>query len=327
MNSDSADTRHPHLDLDDLIAGAAAQPVSDGAGEHLAACEQCQLEASRWNLVADGVRALAADASEAAQPAGLRRTGRRSLAPPWRRALLAVGSVAAALVVLGGVGIGTGLVHVSLSPGSSPGSQTTLTVVYGCTQVRGAEGTLKQVNGSSLVIQTASGGPATITTTASTFMSASGTLLGDITDGASVVVRGNQSGGTIQAAIVIVGQPSSAVNPGVFVPVEGTVADAGAAGFTLVTSTGSRIPVTTSGRTLVLVLHASLSQLRAGNTVYAVGYPEPDGTLSAKAVAAVAQSPSGARLHVSTSLKVKDCSPGSIDEALGAISTATVSGG
>ena len=328
MNSDSADTRHPHLDLDDLIAGAAGQPASDRAREHLAACEQCQLEASRWNLVADGVRALAADASGAAQPAGLRRTGRSVLAPRWRHSLLAVGSVAAALVVLGGVGIGTGLVHVSLSPGSSPGSQTTLTAVYGCTQVREAEGTLKQVNGSSLVIQTASGGPLTVTTTASTFMSASGTLLGDITDGAPVVVRGNQSGGTIQAAIVTVGQPLSAVNPAVFVPVKGTVADAGAAGFTLVTSTGSRIPVTTSGRTLVVVPHASLGQLRAGNTVYAVGDPEPDGTLSAKAVAAVAQFPSGSRLHVSASLKVKDCSPGSIDEALGAaVSTATVSGG
>ena len=58
MNTDSADTRFPHLDLEDLIAGAAGQPVGDRAREHLAGCEHCQLEASRWNLVAGGVRGL-----------------------------------------------------------------------------------------------------------------------------------------------------------------------------------------------------------------------------------------------------------------------------
>ena len=31
MNADSTDTRHPHLDLGDLIAGAAGQPMGDRA--------------------------------------------------------------------------------------------------------------------------------------------------------------------------------------------------------------------------------------------------------------------------------------------------------
>lgn len=325
MNTDSAGTSHPHLDLGDLIAAAAGQPVTDQARAHLAACEQCRLEASRWNLVADGVRALAADAPETAQPARPLRTGRGAvLARPWRAALLAVGSAAAALVLLFGVGIGTGFVHVDLSRSSS---QTVLTAVTGCSQVRAADGTLKQVNGSSLVIQTAGGGLVTVTTNASTFVSMSGGLLSDITDGASVVVHSYQSGSTIQAAVITVGQPSGTVNPAGSVSVQGTVADAGAAGFTLVTSTGARVAVTTSGSTLVVILHASLSQLRTGATVYAIGDPEPDGTLSAKAVAGVAQLQSGAQLHVGMTVKVKDCSPGSIDEALGALSTATVSGG
>ena len=64
MNADPTDTRYPHLDLGDLIAGAAGQPVGDRAREHLASCEHCQLEANRWNLVADGVRGLAAAAPE-----------------------------------------------------------------------------------------------------------------------------------------------------------------------------------------------------------------------------------------------------------------------
>ncbi len=149
------------------------------------------------------------------------------------------------------------------------------------------------MNGSSLVIKTASGQPVTVTTTATTFVSMSGPLLSDITDGASVMVRGYRSDGTIAAAIVTVGQPFSAVNPPGFVPVQGTVSDASTAGFTLVTSSGTRVPVTTSGGTLVVVPHASPGQLQAGATIFAVGHAGPDGTLSARAVAAVSQLPSG----------------------------------
>jgi len=322
MNTDPADTRYPHLDLGDLIAGAAGQPIGDRAREHLAGCERCRREANRWNIVAGGVRGLAAAAPAAAGPARPRRTGQRVLAGPWRRTLLAAGSAAAALVLLVGVGAVTGLVHVHLS---GPGTQTALTAVTGCTQVEQADGTLEQVNGSSLVIQTASGQPVTVTTTAATFVSMSGALLGDITDGASVMVRGSSSGGTIEAAIVTVGQPFSAVNPAGFVPIQGMVADAGTAGFTLVTSTGARIPVTTSGDTLVVVPHASPGQLPAGVTIFAVGQAGPDGTLSATAVAAVLQLPSGP--HIRESVKVKDCSPSSIEEALGAISAARVPAG
>jgi hypothetical protein len=320
MNADPPDTRSPHLDLGDLIAGAAGQPMDDRAREHLSGCEYCHLEANRWNLVADGIRGLAASAPEATQPARPRRA-RRRVPAPWRRAMLVVGSAAAALVLLVGLGVVTGLVHVHLS---GPGAETALTAVTGCNQIQQADGTLKQVNGSSLVIQTASGRPVTVTTTASTIMSMSGPLLGDITDGASVMVRGYGSGRTIHAAIVTVGQPFSAVNPPGFVPLQGTVSDASAAGFTLVTSTGTRVLVTTAGDTLVIVPHASPGQLRAGATIVAIGHPGPDGTLSAKAVAAVSQLSSGP--HTSVSFSVRSCSPHSIAEALGAISLTPRSG-
>jgi hypothetical protein len=322
MNADPTGTQYSHLDVGDLVAGAAGQPVGDRAREHLAGCEHCQREANRWNLVADGVRDLAAAAPETAQPARPRRAGRRVLAGPWRRAMVVAGSVAAALVLLVGVGEVTGFVHVHLS---GPGSGTVLTAVTGCSQIQQVNGTLEQVNGSSLVIKTASGQPVTVTTTARTFVSMSGPLLADITDGASVVVRGSTSDGTIEAAIVTVGQPFSAVNPPGFVPVQGTVADASAAGFALVTSSGTRIPVTTSDDTLVIVPHASPDRLPPGITVVAVGQAGPDGGLSARAVAAVSQPRSGA--HLNESIKVKDCSPSSIDEAIGAISAGRVSGG
>jgi hypothetical protein len=319
MNADPAGTRYPHLDLEDLIAVAAGQQVGDRTREHLASCEQCHLEANRWNLVADGVRGLADAAPEIAQPTRPRRTRQRVLAGPWRRALLVVGSAAAALVLLVGVGVVTGRVHVHLS---GPGTETALTAVTGCTQLEQADGTLEQVNGSSLIIKTASGQPVTVTTTAATFMSMSGALLSHITDGASVMVRGYSSDGTIKAAIVTVGQPFSAVNPSGFVPIQGTVADAGTAGFTLVTPSGTRVPVTTSGGTVVVIPHASPSQLQVGVTVFAIGHPGPNGTLSAAAVAAVSQLQTGGHLNVS--VKVRDCSPSSITEALGAISAVPV---
>jgi Domain of unknown function (DUF5666) len=320
MNADSADTRYPHLDLDNLIAVAAGQAVSDRTQEHLASCEHCQREANRWNVVAGGIRSLAADAPEAAERAR-QRTQRHGPTPAWRRAMLAAGSAAAALVLFVGVGELAGVVHVSLS---GPGSDTVLTAVTGCSQLKQADGTLEQVNGTSLVIKTAAGQPVTVTTTATTFVSMSGALLSDITDGASVMVRGSMSDGTIQAAIVTVGEPFSAVNPAGFVPVQGTVSDTSTAGFTLVTSGGTRIPVATSSDTLVVMPHASPGQLEVGGTIFAVGQTGPDGTLSARAVAAVSPLPSGV-LH--TSVRVKDCSPSSIQDALGAISARPLSSG
>jgi hypothetical protein len=59
MNADTADTRFPHLDLEDLIAEVTGQPVGDRAKAHLAGCEHCQLEAKRWNVVAGDSRAEA----------------------------------------------------------------------------------------------------------------------------------------------------------------------------------------------------------------------------------------------------------------------------
>jgi hypothetical protein len=318
MNAGPADTRSPHLDLGDLIAEVTGQAVDDRAREHLARCELCRAEANRWDLVARGVRGLAAATPQAAQPAQPRHTRLRVLAGPRRRAVLAAG-VAAALVLLGAVGYGaSNFIHITFGAAGS-GAGTALAAVSGCAGLEQASGTLEQVNGTSLVIKAASGQPVTVTTTATTFVGMSGALLSDITDGASVMVRGSRSDGTIKAAIVTVGQPFSAVNPPGFVPVQGTVSDASAAGFTLVTSSRTRIPVTTSGGTRVVIPHASLGQLQAGATVFALGHAGPDGTLSAKAVAAVSQVRSGAHIGV----PVKDCSPSSIDEALGTISAVT----
>src|ERR1700734_2901901 len=185
MNAGHADTRSPHLDLGDLIAEVNGQAIDDRAREHLTRCEHCRAEVNRWDLVAGGVRGLAAATPEVAQPARPRRTRPGVPAGPRRRTVLAA-SAAAAVVLLGAVGYAatTGLTRHA--------SGTVLTSVGGCATLRQAQGTLEQVNGARLVIKTASGQPVTVTTTASTFVSMSGPLLSDITDGASVMVRGHR---------------------------------------------------------------------------------------------------------------------------------------
>jgi hypothetical protein len=316
MNTDPADIRSPHLDLGDLIAEVTGQPIDDRAREHLTGCEHCRVEANRWNLVAEGVRGLAAAAPEAAPPSRPQRTGRGVLARAGRRALLVAGSGAAALVLLVGVGSVTGLVQVNLG-GGAPGSGTVLTAVSGCTGLELANGTLEQVNGSSLVIKTASGQPVTVATTASTLVQMVGTLLGDITDGASAAVLGPSSGGTIEAVNVALGPGASAVGTAAgFVTVRGTVSDAGPVGFIVVTSAGARVPVTISGDTVVSVRSARLGQLRAGATIHAVVSAGRGGTLSARAVVTVSQLPPGRNVSAHPSGHARDCSPSSIAEAL-----------
>jgi hypothetical protein len=329
MNTGPADT---HLDLGDLIAEVTGQAVDDRARDHLARCEHCRAEANRWDLVAGGVRRLAAatpDVAQPARPGGPGHNRLRVLGGPRRRAVLAA-SVAAALVLLAAIGYGvSGFVHITFGTAGN-GTGTVLTAVSGCTGLEQAVGTLEQVNGTSLVIKTASGQPVTVTTTASTFVSMSGPLRSNITDGVSVVVRGPRSGGAIDAVVVTVGPPFSAVSSPGFVSIRGTVSDASSAGFNLVTSTGIRIPVITNGDTLVIVPHASLGQLHHGATIFAVGHAGPGGTLSARAVAAVSQlppgappglhAPAGAHLHISVHLHTRGhaggCSPSAIAEAL-----------
>jgi hypothetical protein len=229
----------------------------------------------------------------------------------WRRALLVVGSAAAALVLLIGVGIVTGAVHVHFG---NNGTEAAFTAVTGCAQLQRADGTLERVNGSSVVIKTASGQPVTVTTTAATKVTASGALVGDITDGATVLVAGTGSDAAVTADLVLVNGPASLDIPGT-VTVRGTVSDATTAGFTVITPGGTRVPVTTSGGTSVTVFHASLGQLQAGGSTVVIGRARPDGMLSALGVVQPPTWPGGAH----TSVSMRNCSPASINHAIMAL--------
>ena len=296
----------------DAFAGAAQDSLGRAAFERIISCEHCRVEANRWDLVADGVRRLAAATPQVAPPVRPRHTRPRVLAGP-RRTMLAA-SAATALVLLGGAGYG---VSTALTGHASGTARTgakieSLSAVSGCAGLEQASGTLGRVNSTSLVINTASGQPVTVTTTASTMVSIFRAPLSDIIDGASVIVAGPSSDGTIAAQIVSMGLRSSGryklQTPGT-VAVQGMVSGASTAVFTVVTSGGTQVPVTTSTGTHVMLFHASLGQLPAGSTAIAVGYAEPDGTVSAMAVI---QPPPG--YH--GKLSVQGCSPASIDDAI-----------
>jgi hypothetical protein len=240
------------------------------------------------------------------------------------------GSAAAALVLLGGAGYGVSAALAGHAPAGTGTRTAAFTAVSGCAALEQVNGTLEQVNGTSLVIATAGGQPVTVTTTSSTMMSVAGAALSDITDGMVVSVTGPSSDGTIAAGKISVGLPppsrkplppgssqqTTNLPPG-YVNVQGTVSNVSTAGFTVVTSDGTRVPVTTSSGTLVNIRQASLGQLLTGASTTAVGYAGPDGTLSA---VAVLQSPPGA----SARLQVSGCSPAAVDNA---ITTALVSRG
>jgi len=349
MNANSAGPSGSHLDLAELIAEANGQPAGAAAREHLAGCEECRLEASRWTLVADGVRSLAAAVPETAGAAPARpessapeRRTRSSAAPESvtatpvavpleprrRRRARLVASAAAGLVLVGGAVYGvaaSNLVHVHIAPNSNAASGPAgpaLTAVSGCSRLVEADGTLVQASGDHLVLTTASGQRVTVTTTASTFMAAIGALRADITDGASVTVGGPRAAGTITALLVSVGDLANTHPqlPSSDVIVRGTVADAGSSGFTVVTAAGARVPVATTAETAISVVNAGVGRLPVGGTVYALGQAGPGGTLTARAVAVIAQLPAGGpQLHAHLSARVGDCSPASVNREVMAL--------
>jgi hypothetical protein len=319
MSTGTQGTHDRHLDLEDLIAAVNGQAVDDQAREHLARCPACQAEANRWDLIAAGIHGLAAGADaapDAAQAARPPHQVRRLLTGSRRRTVL-TSSAAAGIVLLAAIGAGTatGFVHISVGSGS-PGSSAALTAVSGCASLELASGTIEQINGTSLIIKTASGQPVTVTTTPSTFLSTSAPLVRQIPDGTQVRVSGTRSAGTVTAGTITTGQPLTAggpTRPGSAVAA-GTVTGATATGFTVLTAAGTRVPVTTSGDTLVIVVHATLAQLRDGTTTYAIGQAGPDGTLAAREAITVTQPPNGV-----ISVHARSCSPSSIAEALGSL--------
>lgn len=146
----------------------------------------------------------------------------------------------------------------------------------------------------------------------------------DVTDGARVFLRGIYAKGRVTARSVSIGVAPGLPAPGfgLLRPARarpwigvGTVRDARQGSFTLVVPGGARVPVAVSGSATVFTLvHADLSQTRAGAYVVAVGRAEPGGTLSAATVDEGTSLPHD-RSHGITSLPRIGCRPSTVATA------------
>jgi hypothetical protein len=278
----------PHLDLEELLARLAGEPLSEQAHDHLASCRDCRTETQRWGATADGTRLLVAATTLPPWQFPTATTNRR----PGRRVLLTAAAAAAVLAAAGGTTWGL------TSSGAAPAAA--LTAVTGCPGLTATSGTLEQIDGTQLVVRTPGGQIVTVTTNSDTAVRVEVTgTLSDITDGMRVLVRGIPQGTTLAAQNVLANMaqllphqgppggkipepPKAGPGPGI---AAGTVSDVHANGFTVTPPTGGQVHVTTSAATVVGTLTSGrVGQLRTGVHLIAVGQAGPDGTLAAATV-------------------------------------------
>jgi hypothetical protein len=299
------------LDIEDLVAAVDGTLRDERATNHLASCSVCHRDAARWRVVGLGVRHFVEGVAPADTPVFDKSVLKGPVVAPFvpaaearargghlrRWALVAVAAAAALAIAGGWYGVTAARGGGNARPatrGTSPSVSAGLIAVNGCPNLAGVSGTLEAVNGSDLVIRTADGQSVTIATSPSTRIGSedNGTL-GDINDGAQVVVSGAESNGTITAATVAVGaidkvkpfEPPQPSDRSARVTV-GAVTDVHAGGFTMVTSDGTTVAVTTSGSTTVIALRTrTANQLQIGGFIVAVGNTSgSDGALVAGAV-------------------------------------------
>jgi hypothetical protein len=278
-----------HLDLEELLAGAAGRPLSEQARDHLASCPDCRSERAAWSAATGGVRQLTA-ATELPPWRFPAAPGHR----PRRRVLLTAAASVAVLAAVGGTTWG-------LTSGSTPaGTMAGLTAVTGCPGLAAVSGTLAQVDGTQLTVRDLDGATVTVATSGSTRVQAEQTgSLGDVTDGTRVIVHGTPGTNVLAAENILANTakppqpsrlrtklpqpPTASPRPGTVV---GTVSDVHAGGFTVTQQlAGFQVQVTTSAATVVNTLVASSTrQLQTGERVIAVGPSGPNGSLTALSV-------------------------------------------
>jgi hypothetical protein len=288
-----------HLTIEELTAYVNGAAVDAESQAHVAGCGSCQTETARWGKVAGGVRLLTASPDPLPPLADVTATS----SPLWtsRRAVLAAAAaVAILLVTVYGLTSVPRDTNAPVAAGdSNPTAVAAALTSTDCSEVKVAAGTLESVNGSSLVLRTASGTAVTVSTSDSTTITrqVKGGL-SDVANGKTVVIQGDgtQAGDTITATSVAI-MPSSVDLPdgpegldlGKMLAqrghASGTMADAGSDGFTVVRGDGSRVRIATSPSTKVIKqVTATVGELEKGEFTTAVGSPDDKGTLRATTV-------------------------------------------
>ncbi|WP_188190030.1 anti-sigma factor family protein [Nonomuraea sp. SYSU D8015] len=283
-----------HLTMEELAACANGAPGRD----HLAACEACQAEVRRWQVVAEGVRQAAPAYLPPPQP--LRHALAAIDGAPVRRRRVGLLSAAAAVVLAGTAAYALGTADRAVDP-SRP---VTVAAVYStdCPDLKVAAGKLTSVSGSTMVLTTAGGMSITVRAGVGTKITHQVTGdLGELAEGTHVMVRGEgtEAGDTIRARQVAI-TPDAMKLPGL--PnlgdrfnvtrrmaangtVMGSVIRDGQDGFTVRAGDGTEVRVVTTTSTRLIKQESTvLGGLQTGEYTVAVGALEDDGTLSARTV-------------------------------------------
>jgi Domain of unknown function (DUF5666) len=166
---------------------------------------------------------------------------------------------------------------------------------------RGVAGTLKAINGSSLVVTRAGGGTVTVKTNAATVVrkTVSGAV-SDIKVGQTVAVHGTSTGQNAIAAAQVALLPTEVSQKLTQLPpiagrfaqrapqlgfAVGTVAKAANGTFTVTEPGGTSVAVTTSSTTKVIkTVDVAVKDLTVGQPVVAIGTVNSDGSVSAAQV-------------------------------------------
>jgi hypothetical protein len=232
------------------------------------------------------------------------RGARRPAARGGRRAVV-LAALAAAVV---------GAATYGLWPGDGPAGSPRATGTFSaqqvasmgllateCKDLKVAAGTLRSVNGTRLVVATAKGKTVEVDASASPKVTRQVPgRVSDLADGATVLVRGDgdRAGTSVTAHTVVIGSaamklPKLLGGPQLDITsmmaasgtALGTVRGAGADGFTVTGSDGTRVRVATPASTKVIKQErARPDQLETGRYTVVVGTLEKDGTLRATTV-------------------------------------------
>jgi hypothetical protein len=221
------------------------------------------------------------------------RTGRTAAVAVGIAVALGAGGYGIA-VAAGGPGAAPngGTVAAGASPSASGGGPAA--TCAGAFQ-RGAVGTLKSDNGSTLTVQSPDSTTHTVTTTSSTVVTrVSSGKLTDIANGDKVLVSGSFANNTLTAKSIVSGSgldlgtgaaPDGAARLSGRGFASGTVADTTSSGFTVVTTDGGRVTVAASSSASVdTVTTISVGALHIGQRVTVAGTPDSSGKISATRV-------------------------------------------
>jgi len=291
MNSAAA-----HVSVEELASGS----LTTAAREHLHVCAACRQDAHEWSATRDAVNLMIAELHppegmidellayadrESCGDRGGRRPTSRLLRLGRERWSRLVATVAALLLVAGGVGYG-----ISARGGSSGASaiRPALTMMTGCSGLESVTGSLQGIEGTTLLIRVTAGrtvrvstGPAT-----HTYVQQPGTLT-SIVIGDPVIVSGSYSDGSLRAADVgqLTSAPAASSSADAAKVLRqgqalGTVEDLAAGRFTVREPDGTRVAVSTSTATrVVATVPVDPAQLQLGARTAAVGTFGPDGTM------------------------------------------------